>query len=201
VDFKNAIIILTSNLGARDIVKGQTIGFSAQETGALAYDTLKERVTGELKKVFRPELLNRVDEVIVFHDLVSDEIQSIVDLLIARLREQLFAQGVGIRLTPASRTLLARSGFDPALGARPLRRAIQRLVEDPLSEQLLGGEWLPGDTVLVDVENETIVFRKGEADDESMHVVPADDAPKATMVSRGPRSRRGTGAADGAAGA
>ncbi len=201
VDFKNAIIILTSNLGARDIGKGRSLGFSMQETTGLAYDTLKERVTGELKKMFRPELLNRVDEVIVFHDLVAEEIEAIVDLLIARVREQLLVQGVGIRLSAEARTLLAKSGFDSAMGARPLRRAIQRLVEDPLSEQLLAGEWLPGDTVLVTVEGEQIVFHKGEGEDVSAAAAPATVTPKATTVSRAPRTRRGSGAAGGAAGA
>ena len=201
VDFKNAIIILTSNLGARDIVKGQTLGFSMQETTGLAYDTLKERVTGELKKVFRPELLNRVDEVIVFHDLVAEEIEAIVDLLVARVRDQLIGQGVGIRLTPAARTLLATSGFDPAMGARPLRRAIQRLVEDPLSEQLLAGEWLPGDTVLVDVEDGRVVFHKTDSEESTAASSPAPAAPKATAVPRAPRARRGSGSAGGAAGA
>ncbi|MBN2248679.1 MAG: ATP-dependent Clp protease ATP-binding subunit [Coriobacteriia bacterium] len=199
VDFKNVILIMTSNLGARDIVKGQTLGFSAQESGALAYDTLKERVTGELKKVFRPEFLNRVDEVIVFHDLTSEEIMSIVDLMFARLRDQLLAQGIGIQLTPAARELLAREGFDPALGARPLRRAIQHLVEDPLSEQLLAGEWLPGEVVLVDLEDGAVVFRKSEGQVEEAAPSVAS-GPKATMPTRSGRSRRG-GVADGAAGA
>ncbi len=201
VDFKNAIIILTSNLGARDIGKGRTLGFSMQEAAGLAYDTLKERVTDELKKVFRPELLNRVDEVIVFHDLVSEEIEAIVDLLVARVRDQLVTQGVGIRLTPAARSLLARSGFDPAMGARPLRRAIQRMIEDPLSEQLLGGEWQPGATVLVDAEDEKIVFRKAEGDEVVRIQDSPAKAPKATTVPRASRARRGSGAAGGAAGA
>ena len=197
VDFKNAIIILTSNLGARDIVKGQTLGFSAQETGALSYDTLKERVTGELKKVFRPELLNRVDEVIVFHDLKVEETEQIVDLLMARLSDQMLLQGLGIRVSPAARALLARKGFDPALGARPLRRAIQRFVEDPLSEQILAGSWPPGQTVLVDVVDDEVVF---SVTDEP---VPAPamsgvDAPKSTMVPRASRTRRGAGATGGA---
>ncbi|MCK8115673.1 ATP-dependent Clp protease ATP-binding subunit [Anaerosoma tenue] len=196
VDFKNTIIILTSNLGARDIVKGQTIGFSVQETGALAYETLKERVTGELKKVFRPELLNRVDEVIVFHDLKSEETEQIVDLVMEQLADQMLVQGLGIRLTPAARSLLAGRGFDPALGARPLRRAIQRLVVDPLSEQILAGSWPPGQTVLVDAENDEIVF---SASDEpvQMPVSTAADAPKSTMVPRSSGSRRGSGATGG----
>ena len=199
VDFKNTIIIMTSNVGARDIVKGQTIGFSMQESVGLAYDTLKERVTGELKKVFRPELLNRIDEVIVFHDLTNDEIQQIVDLMAARLRDQLFGRGIGIRLAPAARELLARQGFDPASGARPLRRAIQRFVEDPLSEQILAGEWLAGDVVLVDAADGAITFHKGEGPVEAA-VAPPANAPKATMPTRGGRSRRG-GVADGSAGA
>ena len=198
VDFKNTIIILTSNLGARDIVKGQTIGFSVQESGALSYEALKERVTGELKKVFRPELLNRVDEVIVFHDLKVEETELIVDLLMARLSDQMLAQGLGIRLSPAARSLLARKGFDPALGARPLRRAIQRYVEDPLSEQILAGSWPPGQTILVDVLDDEVVFSAtGEPVPEP--VVSPVDAPKSTMVPRRARSHRGTGAADGSA--
>ena len=200
VDFKNVIIIMTSNLGARDIVKGQTLGFSLQESGALAYETLKERVTGELKKVFKPEFLNRVDEVIVFHDLVSDEIKAIVDLMFARLRDQLLVQGVGIQLTAESRELLAREGFDPALGARPLRRAIQRLIEDPLSEQLLAGEWSPGDVVTVDVADGAIVFRKGEMAEGVLTATTPDAAPRATMPTRAGRSRKG-GSVGGAAGA
>ena len=200
VDFKNVIIIMTSNLGARDIVKGQTIGFSLQGSGGLEYDALKERVTGELKKVFRPEFLNRVDEVIVFHDLVSEEIEAIVDLMFARLRDQLLVQGVGIQLTAESRELLAREGFDPALGARPLRRAIQRLVEDPLSEQLLAGEWQPGDVVTVEVADGAIVFRKSEAVAGALTAPAPDVVPKATMPTRAGRSAKG-GSADGAMGA
>jgi ATP-dependent Clp protease ATP-binding subunit ClpC len=204
VDFRNVIIILTSNLGARDIVKGQTLGFSVQEAGGLAYDTLKERVTGELKKVFRPEFLNRVDEVIVFHDLTADEIMSIVDLMFERLRDQLLGQGIGIQLTPSARELLAGEGFDPALGARPLRRAIQRLVEDPLSEQLLAGEWQPGEVVRVDVEDGAIVFSKGDPADTPALTVssPAPSKePRATMPPARPGRSRSGGSADGAAGA
>jgi len=201
VDFKNTIVILTSNLGARDIVKGQTLGFSMEQTGALAYDKLKERVTGELKKLFRPEFLNRVDEVIVFHDLVHEEIQQIVDLMVSRLRDQLLGQGIGIQLTPEARELLAREGFDPTLGARPLRRAIQRLIEDPLSEQILAGEWSPGNVVLVDVDNGEVIFRKGEAGQDATAKPRKEGAPRATMPARGTRPRGGKGSAGGAAGA
>ena len=201
VDFKNAIIILTSNVGARDIVKGQTIGFSIQEAAGLAYNDLKDRVTGELRKIFRPELLNRVDEVIVFHDLTQEEIESIVDLLVARVRDQLHSQGIGIRLTPAAREVLAKNGFDPALGARPLRRAIQRLVEDPLSEQLLAGEWQPGQVVVVDGSDGEIVFHKGEGEEQGVAASAGAPAKKGTGVATSSRPRRGSGAANGAAGA
>ncbi|MDI6901225.1 MAG: ATP-dependent Clp protease ATP-binding subunit [Anaerosomatales bacterium] len=201
VDFRNAIIIMTSNLGARDIVKGKTIGFSRQAEGRLSYDDLKERVTGELKKVFRPEFLNRVDEVIVFHDLTSEQIEEIVDLMIHRLRGQLLLQGINIVLTAEARGLLAREGFDPALGARPLRRAIQRLVEDPLSEQMLAGEWQPGDVVEVVVTDGAVAFGKG---DPSLAPKPLpaerDETPRATMPARGRRGGDGP-IAGGAAGA
>jgi ATP-dependent Clp protease ATP-binding subunit ClpC len=199
VDFKNAIIIMTSNLGARDIVKGKSLGFTVQEAGALPYEVLKERVTGELKKMFKPEFLNRVDEVIVFHDLIDEEIRSIVDLMMARLRDQLAVQGIGVQLTDAARELLAKEGFDPTLGARPLRRAIQRLVEDPLSEQILSGEWSLGEVVLLDVDGGAIVFRKGELTESSM---PARKAAKqsATMPSRGRGGSSGGAVSGGAAG-
>jgi len=200
VDFKNAIIIMTSNLGARDIAKGKAVGFTMQQSGAMPYEMLKERVTGELKKLFRPELLNRVDEVIVFHDLSIDEIESIVDLMIARLRDQLAVKGIGISVTPEARTLLARAGYDPALGARPLRRAIQRLVEDPLSEQLLAGDWPEGTTVDLVGDGETVTFRLGAT---PMTGVPkpskSSRAKASTPVRSSSRSRRGP-VAGGAAG-
>ena len=162
VDFKNTIIIMTSNVGARDITKGKTtLGFSQSASGGITHEAIKDRVTGELKKLFRPELLNRVDEVIVFHELTSDEIGSIVDLMMNELRVQLISRGVGITLTPEARELLAKEGFDPAFGARPLRRAIQRLVEDPLSEEMLAGNWVAGDVVELGAKNGVLVFGKG----------------------------------------
>ena len=113
----------------------------------------------ELKKVFRPELLNRIDEVIVFHELSREEVTEIVDLMIRRVSEQLEGQGFGFELTPAAKGLLAEKGYDPTLGARPLRRAIQQLVEDPLSERILWKEFTVGETIIVDAEGEEIVFR------------------------------------------
>jgi len=174
VDFKNTIVIMTSNVGARDITKGKTaLGFSQSSGAGITHDTIKDRVTGELKKLFRPELLNRVDEVIVFHELTSDEIGSIVDLMVNDLRTQLFARGVGITLTPAARDLLAKEGFDPAFGARPLRRAIQRLVEDPLSEEMLAGQWAAGDIVDLDAKDGALVFGKGAGTPEAPATKPA----------------------------
>ena len=163
IDFKNAIIIMTSNIGARDIVKTTSLGFAPMKPEGLEYSQVKQQVTGELKRVFRPEFLNRVDEVIVFHDLTSDEIEQIVDLMISRTRDQLMLHGMSITLSDEARTALAREGFDPALGARPLRRAIQRLVEDPLSEQILAGSWQPGDVIEAYIgEDNEFSFRKGE---------------------------------------
>jgi len=162
VDFKNTIIIMTSNVGARDITKGKTtLGFSQSSAARITHEAIKDRVTGELKKLFRPELLNRVDEVIVFHELTPDEIGSIVDLMMNELRVQLISRGVGVTLTAEARALLAKEGFDPAFGARPLRRAIQRLVEDPLSEEMLAGNWVAGDVVELGVKDGVLAFGKG----------------------------------------
>ena len=197
VDFRNTIIIMTSNVGARDIVKGLKIGFSADTTEGLAYEDLKSRVTDELKKVFRPELLNRVDEVIVFHDLTHEEIEHIVDVMMDRLRSQLLGRNMGIAVTAEARTLLAREGFDPAFGARPLRRAIQRLVEDPLSEQLLAGQWESGVMIEVFVDDAgSLSFRIGEG---AIPASPARDEGERSTPSKPLRTRRrGTsGAATG----
>jgi len=183
-------------------VKGQSLGFAPAKGVGLSYEDVKSRVTGELKTVFRPEFLNRVDEVIVFHDLAGDEIASIVDLMISRTREQLMLHGMGITLTPEARELLANEGFDPALGARPLRRAIQRLIEDPLSEQILAGMWQPGEVIEAYVDDAgTIAFRKGEG----VVAVPAKRRPPAEeqVVTRPTRARRtgkGGSSAGGASG-
>jgi len=199
VDFKNAIVIMTSNVGARDIVKGQSLGFTIAEQEGLAYGEIKDRVTGELKKMFRPEFLNRVDEVIVFHDLTSEEIKQIVDLMVDRLREQLLAQGMSITLTDEARDLLAKQGFDPSMGARPLRRAIQRLVEDQLSEQILAGHWQAGDVIEAHVVDEELVFKKGLAAAEQVRSARSE-APKPSMPKRSKSRQGGEGALGGSAG-
>jgi ATP-dependent Clp protease ATP-binding subunit ClpC len=161
VDFRNTIVVMTSNIGASSISKNLTLGFNVGDEQGLSYDDMKSRVMGELKKVFRPELLNRIDEVIVFHKLEKDEILRIVDILMKRLRDQMGVHEVAIDLTDGAKELLVEQGFDPAMGARPLRRAIQRFIEDPLADFVLGRELSPGATIVVD-------RREGEvAEDES----------------------------------
>ncbi|MDO4665955.1 MAG: ATP-dependent Clp protease ATP-binding subunit [Actinomycetaceae bacterium] len=159
VDFKNTVIIMTTNLGTRDINKGVMTGFQA--VGALAndYKRMKAKVAEELKQHFRPEFLNRVDEVVVFPPLGREEIVQIVDLMIGQLGERMAERGMSIELTPAARELLADKGYDPVLGARPLRRAIQREIEDVLSEKILYGDFGDGDKVVVDVaEDDPLEF-------------------------------------------
>ncbi|QFQ29483.2 AAA domain-containing protein [Janibacter melonis] len=153
VDFKNTVIIMTTNLGTRDISKG-TMGFAPGNDGRTDYERMKAKVTDELKQHFRPEFLNRVDDTIVFPQLSQDEIVEIVDLEIAKLDVRLKDKDMGIELTPAAKALLAKRGYDPVLGARPLKRTIQREIEDVLSEKILYGEIGAGEIVGVDVEGE-----------------------------------------------
>jgi ATP-dependent Clp protease ATP-binding subunit ClpC len=154
VDFRNVIVIMTSNIGSAQISKNQSLGFSIGDESGLSYDDMKDRVMGELKKVFRPELLNRIDEIIVFHKLEKAEILTIVDLQLKRLREQMAGYEVVIELTDGAKDVLVEQGFDPAMGARPLRRAIQRFIEDPLADFVLGRNLNPGATILVDRKEE-----------------------------------------------
>ena len=163
VDFRNSILIMTSNIGAAMITKDTPLGFTQTATKGMTYDDMKGRITGELKRVFKPEFLNRVDEVIVFHKLERAEIGSIVDLMIDRLRQQLKVSGVDIELTDAGRDVLVEKGYDPMLGARPLRRAIQRYIEDKLSDAMLERAFPEGTVVLVDGQNEdTVLTVNGE---------------------------------------
>ncbi len=150
VDFRNTVLIMTSNLGTRDLRKAN-LGF-AKIDEAVSYEKMKEKVNDALKDHFRPEFLNRIDEVIVFHELSKPEVTQIVDLMIARVATQLEAQGIGLEVTVEAKHHLADKGYDPTLGARPLRRAIQRLVEDPVSERLLYKEFRAGHIIVVDVE-------------------------------------------------
>ncbi|WP_138417243.1 ATP-dependent Clp protease ATP-binding subunit [Sinomonas gamaensis] len=154
VDFKNTIIIMTTNLGTRDISKGVMTGFQSGTDTKTTYERMKARVTEELKQHFRPEFLNRVDDVVVFPQLTQEEIIEIVDLMIERLEKRLKDKDMGIELTQKAKILLATRGYDPAMGARPLRRVIQSEIEDQLSEKILFGDISAGDIVLVDVEGE-----------------------------------------------
>ena len=166
VDFRNTVLIMTSNLGTQDLRKAN-VGFGKNDE-AISYEKMKEKVNDALKQHFRPEFLNRIDDIIVFHELSKAEVTTIVDLLIKRTSVQLEAQGIGIELTDDAKSYLVEKGYDPTMGARPLRRAIQRFVEDPLSERLLYKQFRAGEIVIVDtgVDPDTgengIVFRAVE---------------------------------------
>ncbi|HHW14543.1 MAG TPA: ATP-dependent Clp protease ATP-binding subunit, partial [Firmicutes bacterium] len=160
VDFRNTILIMTSNVGAREL-KRTALGFrtTGPKGEIQSYEEMKEHVLEELKKTFRPEFLNRVDEIIVFHALTEDEIKRIVNIMIDQFLKRLKETGLQLTISDAARALLAKKGFDPEYGARPLRRAIEQLVENPLAEEVLQGRFKPGDAVLVDAEGDRVVFR------------------------------------------
>ena len=170
VDFKNTVIIMTTNLGTRDISKGQGLGFANSDDDLTNYERMKAKVSDELKSHFRPEFLNRIDDVIVFHQLTKEQIISIVDLMIINLDERLKVKDMGIELTQGAKDLLAARGYDPLLGARPLRRVIQREIEDALSERILFGELKAGEIIVVGVD--------GDGPDATFTFT---GAPKATM--------------------
>ena len=155
VDFKNTVLIFTSNLGTRDISKAVGMGFSStgEQDEAAQYERMKSKVDDELKKHFRPEFLNRIDDIVVFHQLTREQIVQMVDLLMGRVRRALEDKDMGIEVSEKAKNLLAKRGFDPVLGARPLRRTIQREIEDELSEKILFGEFGAGEIVTVDVKN------------------------------------------------
>jgi ATP-dependent Clp protease ATP-binding subunit ClpC len=161
VDFRNSIIVMTSNIGAELIRKGSTIGFTAHidkaKTQQLAYEQMKEKLLGELKKTFRPEFLNRIDGVVVFHALTKEHIRKIVDLMLNTVAKQLAEKGIKLEVTDAAKDLLGEKGYDEVFGARPLRRVIQNMLEDKLSEDLLRGKFREGDTVVIDVKEGEIV--------------------------------------------
>jgi ATP-dependent Clp protease ATP-binding subunit ClpC len=161
VDFRNSIIVMTSNVGAELIRKGSTMGFASSsdetKTREQSYERMKEKLLGELKKTFRPEFLNRVDSVVVFHPLAKEHIRKIVDLMLATVAQQLAEKKVKLEVTDAAKDFLGEKGYDEVFGARPLRRAIQDLVEDKLSEALLSGKFQAEDTVIVDLEDGEIV--------------------------------------------
>jgi ATP-dependent Clp protease ATP-binding subunit ClpC len=167
VDFKNTVVIMTSNAGVELIKRDTAIGFAATKEGARAqkrsYEDMKGKVLGEVRKTFRPEFLNRIDEIVVFHELTEGQLRSIVDLMIKELEDRLAERKLAIEVTEAAKSWLAKEGFDPVYGARPLRRAIERYVENPLSTKLLRGEFNEGDMVLVDLGEGELMFTAKEA--------------------------------------
>ncbi|MEO6715356.1 MAG: AAA family ATPase, partial [Mycobacteriales bacterium] len=180
VDFKNTVIIMTTNLGTRDIAKGLSLGFSKGGDKKVDYERMKQKVQEELKQHFRPEFLNRVDDIVVFHQLSEEEIVTIVDFMLARVDAALKNKDMSIELTGAAKALLAKRGYDPVLGARPLRRTIQREIEDLLSEKILYKEIGPGQIVVVDVEGEGEEAKFTFRGEDKPGIVP--DAPPAEMT-------------------
>lgn len=163
VDFRNSIIIMTSNIGAELIKREMNIGFTThldnKENQQAEYKKMKDKVLAEMKKKFRPEFLNRLDATVVFHSLTKEHIRKIVDLMLSQVTTSLKEKDISLEITDSAKDLLGKEGYDPVFGARPLRRTIQNLVEDPLSESLLQGEFSPGDSIVIDTDNEKIVIR------------------------------------------
>ncbi|HHW01880.1 MAG TPA: ATP-dependent Clp protease ATP-binding subunit [Thermoanaerobacterales bacterium] len=162
VDFKNTILIMTSNVGANLIQKSRVLGFAPEQEEEKTYASMKDRVLDELRRTFRPEFLNRVDEIIVFHALTEENIRAIVTLMVNEVNERLKENDIAIEVTDAAKDLLAKEGFDPMYGARPLRRVIQKRIEDRLSEEMLKGNITTGDTVLIDVRDGELTFTRKE---------------------------------------
>jgi ATP-dependent Clp protease ATP-binding subunit ClpC len=166
VDFRNAIIVMTSNVGAEDIKRQTALGFKLKRDEVteerVSYEEMRKKLTESLKKIFRPEFINRVDSVIVFRSLNQDDIRKIVNLELDKVSSRLTEHSVTLTATDAALDLMARQGYDPDMGARPLRRVIQQQVEDKLSDALLSGEFIEGDVILVDVDGEEVVLKKQE---------------------------------------
>jgi ATP-dependent Clp protease ATP-binding subunit ClpC len=182
VDFRNAIVIMTSNVGATDIARNTPLGFSVADATGLSYNDMKNKIMGELKKVFRPEFLNRLDEVIVFHKLTKDEIKEIVELLMRHLRESMAERELQIELAEETKDFLVEKGWDPAMGARPLRRAIQRYIEDPLADEVLKTPMAPGSTVLVERDPESKAKAEADKTEEALKItlLPPVEGPPET---------------------
>jgi ATP-dependent Clp protease ATP-binding subunit ClpC len=166
VDFKNTVIIMTSNTGVEFIKREGPIGFATPKSATKAqkqsYENMKEQVLAEVRKTFRPEFLNRLDDIIVFHELSREQIGEIVELMVKDLQKRLSERKLKLELTKAAKSWIADAGYDPTFGARPLRRAIERYVENPLSSKILSGEYKEGDTVIVDLVDDELVFSKKE---------------------------------------
>ncbi|HET7559745.1 MAG TPA: ATP-dependent Clp protease ATP-binding subunit, partial [Limnochordia bacterium] len=163
VDFRNTVVIMTSNVGAHEIQRETQIGFTTVQDEKSGYETMKKKVTEELRRTFRPEFLNRVDDIIVFHALSREHLKEIVEIEIAYLQKQLKERSVSLQFTDSAKLLLAEKGYDPDFGGRPLRRAIQRMVENPLAEEMLKGRFHDGSLIVVDAKDGEIVFGEGKA--------------------------------------
>jgi ATP-dependent Clp protease ATP-binding subunit ClpC len=160
VDFRNTVIIMTSNVGAETLSLNKTLGFKRAADEAEDYAKMKERVMEQMKHTFRPEFLNRIDEIIVFQSLSDQELKQIIDLLISDLRKRMADNGYQLEITESARELIIKEGYEPSYGARPLKRAIQKLVEDTVSEEILKKTVVPGDTIIVDTEDKKIIAKK-----------------------------------------
>ena len=159
VDFKNTVIIMTSNIGAREITGGKTLGFLTTQEAEQTYKDMKKKILDEMKKVFRPEFLNRIDEVMVFHPLSKEDVRNIVDLMLQKVTQRLSEQAVTLEVTDGAKDFLVEKGFDPQFGARPLRRAIQKYLEDPLAQEILAKKIKPQAKITADVRDGKIVFK------------------------------------------
>jgi len=194
VDFRNSIVIMTSNIGASEISKNTSIGFTVSDETGMSYDDMKNRIMSDLKKVFRPEFLNRIDEVIVFHKLAKEEVKEIIDLMINRVRVQVAEHELQLELSEEAKDLLVDKGWDPSMGARPLRRAIQRYIEDPLADEVLRqGEMTPGSTVMVERDP------SGDEDDRplSLKIVKPRKPPRPKKQKPAEPEKVGVGAKQG----
>src|SRR4029079_10251334 len=181
VDFKNTVIIMTSNLGGRQIVTGgRNLGFKQAEGSVQQFAAIKSTVQDELKRAFNPEFLNRIDDVIVFHALTREDMRKIVDILLVQVKERLRVQSIQLEITPEALDLLIERGFDPALGARPLKRAIQRLLEDPFAEYILRGQFTGGARIRVSRANDELEFAAHSgAEEPATEPTPAPATPGA----------------------
>jgi len=160
VDFKNTIVIMTSNIGTRDLQKSKTMGFQEVDDTGLTYQKMKERVLDEVKKVFRPEFMNRIDDIIVFHPLSREHIRKIIDLMLNKVIERMKEQELNLEITDEVKEFLIEKGFNPQFGARPLRRAIQKFIEDSLAEQLLSKKFERGKPIKIELKENNIVYNQ-----------------------------------------
>ncbi|MBU0672935.1 MAG: ATP-dependent Clp protease ATP-binding subunit [Candidatus Margulisbacteria bacterium] len=188
VDFKNTVIIMTSNVGQRMIVEQGAIGFMAREDREATYDKMKDTVLDAMKKDFRPEFLNRIDEIIVFHPLTENELKQIAGLMVADVQKQVKLQEMELEVTDAAEAIIVKEGYEPKFGARPLRRAVQRLIENPLSNQIIEGKFKPGDKIKAEAEGDKLVFEKTG---ELSKAAPAktEEPPKSKAQEEKPKKR------------